>query len=107
MNKTKVTINRPVLSGLLILDINKIAINDYWYGCAKPKYGDSAKLCSTDMDSFIVPIKSKEVYANLAGNVKARFNTSNYEAERPLPIRKNKKVIGLVKNEVGGRSLLH
>ena len=90
MNKTKVTINKPVYLGLSILDINKIAMYDYWYDCAKAKYGDSAKLCRTDMDSFIAHIKSKEVCADLAGDVKARFDTSNYEVERPLSIRQNK-----------------
>ena len=36
-------------------------------------------------------------------NDENRFNTSNYEVNRPLPTGKNKKVIGLMKDEVGGK----
>ena len=35
--------------------------------------------------------------------LKKRFDTSNYEINRPLPTRKNKKVIGLMKDELGGK----
>ena len=31
------------------------------------------------------------------------FETSNYEIDRPFPKQKNKNVIGLVKNELGGQ----
>ena len=41
------------------------------------------------MDSFIVHVKSEDIYANLAGDVKKRLDTSNSEVKRPLPIRKN------------------
>ena len=34
---------------------------------------------------------------------KKRFNTSSYEVNRPLPTEKNKKVIGLMKDELGGK----
>ena len=35
--------------------------------------------------------------------LKKRFDTPNYEVDRPLPTGKNKKVIGLMKDELGGR----
>ena len=63
-----------------------------------PKYGDKAKLCYTDADSFIVHVKSEDV-ADLAGDVETRFDISNYEVGRP--IGKN-KVIGLIKDELSG-----
>ena len=57
----------------------------------KPKYGKNTKLCYTATGSFIVRVKSEDIYADLAGGVKKRFDTSNYEAKRPLLIGKTKK----------------
>ena len=56
-----------------------------------------------DTDSFIMNIKTEDFYKDIANDVKKRFDTTNYEVNRPLPTRKNKKVIGLMKDELGGR----
>ena len=80
-----------VYLGLSILDISKIAMYEYWYDYAKPKYGNKARLCFTYTDKFIVPVKSEDVYADLDGHVEKGFDTSNYKVERLLPIGKNKK----------------
>ena len=56
-----------------------------------------------DRDSFIIYIKTKDVYEDIAYDVEKRFDTSGYEFTRPLPIGKNKQVIGLTKDELGGK----
>ena len=56
-----------------------------------------------DADSLIVYIKTEDIYVDIAKDFEARFDTSNYELERPLPKGKNKKVIGLMKDELGGK----
>ena len=61
----------------------------------KPKYGDNVKLCYMDTDSFIMNIKTEDI----ANDVEERFDNSNYECDRPLPTGKNKKLIGLMKDE--------
>ena len=38
---------------------------------AKTKYGHKAKLCYTDTVSFIVHVKSKDVYAELTGDLRS------------------------------------
>ena len=58
-----------------------------------------------DTDSFIVYIKTNDIDKDIAEDVATRFDTSNYELERPLPKGKNQKVIGLMKNEIGEKSL--
>ena len=68
----------------------------------KPKYGNDVKLCYMDTDSFIMNIKTNDFYEDVANDVKNRFDTSNCEVNRPLPMRKN-KVIGLMKDELGGK----
>ena len=67
----------------------------------KRKYADNVKLCFMDTDSFIMLIKTEDFYEDIANDVEKRFDTSNYEVNRPLPTGKNKKVIGLMKDELG------
>ena len=67
----------------------------------KPKYREKAKLCYMDTDSFIVFIKTEDIYKDIGEDVETRFDTSNYEFDRPLLERKNKKIIGLMKYELG------
>ena len=59
-----------------------------------------------DTDSFIMHIKTEDFYKDIADDVEKRFDTSNYEVNRPLPKRKNKKVIGLMKDELGGKIMI-
>ena len=56
-----------------------------------------------DTDSFIMHIKTKDFYKDIADDVEKKYGTSNYTVERPLPMGKNKKIIGLMKDELGGR----
>ena len=69
----------------------------------KPKYGNDIKLCYMDTDSFVMIIKTNDFYKDIANDVDKRFNTSNYEVNRPLPTEKNKKVNGLMKDELGAK----
>ena len=103
MNKTKVKMNKPIYLGLSILDISKILMYEFWYDYMKPKYGNKVKLCYMDTESFVMSIKTNDFYKDIANDVDKRFNTSNYEENRPLPTGKNKKVIGLMKDELGGK----
>ena len=100
--KSKVKMNKPIYLALSILEISKILMYESWYDYMKPKYGDNVKLCFTDTDSFIINIKTKDFYEDIANDVEKRFDTSNYEVDRPLPTGKNKIVIGLMKDELGG-----
>ena len=103
MKKTKVKMNKPIYLGLSILEISKTLMYEFWYDYMKPKYGNKVKLCYMDTDSFIMNIKTNDFYEDIANDVKNRFDTSNYEVNRPLPTGKNKKVIGLMKDELGGK----
>ena len=103
MNKTKVKMNKPIYLGLSILDISKIFMYEFWYDYMKPKYHDKVKLCYMDTDSFVMNIKTNDFYKDIANDIECKFDTSNYECNRPLPTGKNKKVIGLMKDELGGK----
>ena len=81
---------------------------EFWYDYIKPKYGDKARLCYMDTDSFVMNIKTEDFYKDIASDVERWFDTSNYNKKdnRPLPIGKNKKVIGLFKDELAGKSIV-
>ena len=51
---------------------------------------------------FITHIKAKDFYKDIKDDVEEKFDTSNYESNRLLPIGKNKKVIGPMIDELGG-----
>ena len=102
MKKVKVKMNKPIYLGLSILDISKITMYEFLYDYVKIKYQDRARLCYMDTDSFVVNIKTKDFYKDISQDVNKRFDTSNYTFDRPLPTGINKKVIGLMKDELGG-----
>ena len=93
--------NMPLYLGMSILDISKTLMYKFWYDYIKPKYGNRAKLCYADTDSFVIFIKTKDFHKDIADDFERWFDASNYykNDERPLPIGKSKKVIGLFKDE--------
>ena len=95
--------NKQVYLGLSVLELSKIAMYEFWYDYVKPKYEEKAKLRYMDTDSFIVHVKIDDIYKDIAKDVEIRFDTSKHELNKPLPKVKNKIVIGLMKDELGGR----
>ena len=85
MGKIKEVMNKPVYLGQAILDHSKIIMYEFHY-------------------DYVVP-KTEDFYEDIANDVEARFDTSGYSKTdfRPLPIGVNKKVIGLMKDELGGK----
>ena len=104
--KTKVKMNKLIYLGMSILDISKTLMYEFWYDYIKPKYQDRAKLCYMDADSFLIHTKIQDFYEDIANDVKEWFDTSNHGNNRPLPIGKNKNVIGLFKDELGGKIMI-
>ena len=102
MEKTKVKRNKPIHLGMSILDISKTLMYKFWYDYFKPKYGDKAKLCYTDTDSFIIYIITEDFFEDISNDVESWYDTSNYDKKfkRLLLIGKNKKVIGLLKDAI-------
>ena len=92
MRKVEVKMNKLIYLVQAILDISKILMYKFWYDYIKSKYGDNARLCCMDTDSFVIYIKTKDFYKDIADDVERWFDTSNYDEkdERPLPIGKQK-----------------
>ena len=90
MKKIKVKINKPVYLVLSILDISKKLMYEFWYIYIKPKHQQNSKLSYINTDRFIIHIKN-DVQIDISNDVGKRFDTSNYEVNRPLPTGKTKK----------------
>ena len=102
MRKVKVKMNKPIYLGLSILELSKITMYEFWYDYVKVKYDDRVKLCYMDTDSFVLNVRTEDFYKDTSEDVKDRFDTFNFNCDRLLPIGVNKKVVGLMKNELGG-----
>ena len=104
MGKSEITMSKPVYLGQVILDLSKTLMYEFYYDFTRPKHGSKVKLCYMDTDSFVYVIDIEDFYKDIAKDVEKRFDTSGYSKDdkRLLTIGKNKKKIGLMKDELGG-----
>ena len=105
MKKTNLVFNKPVYLGMCILDLSKTLMYDFHYNYIKRKYGDKPKLLLTDTDSTMYEIQTEDFYKDISVDVKHRFDTSDNSPNHPsrIPSGLNKKVIGMFKDEAGGK----
>ena len=116
MGKIKVVMNKLVYLSQAILDLSKIVMYKFHYDYMVPKYDlEKLKLCYMDTDSLVYHIKTEDFYTDIVDDVQTRFDTSGYipdgycvpgtaeQSHRPLPVELNKKAIGLMKDELGGK----
>ena len=59
---------------------------EFWYDYIKPRYQYKAKMCYTDTESLVTHIKTEDFYENIANDVEKRFDASNYDDNRLLPL---------------------
>ena len=105
MGKTEIKMNKPVYLVQAILDLSKTLMYEFHYDYMRSKYGSRVQLCYVDTDSFVYEIKTHYFYRDIAADVEKRFDNGGYskDDDRSLPIGKNKKVVGLMKDELGGK----
>ena len=107
MERTVVRLTKPIYLGMSILDLSKMLMYDFHYGYIKPKYGNNASLLFMGTDSLCYEIKMDNFYQDICCNVDAWFDTSNYDKDHPskIPTGKNKKFVGMMKDECGGKQI--
>ena len=89
---------------LLAIGIKKSQMQyQFWYNHLKLKYIEKAMLSHLDTDTFIVYIKTDDIYKDINEDVESIFDTSNYELNGLLRKGKNKKLIELMKDGLGGK----
>ena len=82
-------------------------MNEFKYDYEKKRNMVKRKLCYMDTDSFLVYIKTNDVYKDIAEGVGTRFDTSHYELDKLLFKRKTKGFIGVMKAELGGKIMVN
>ena len=111
LKRTKLYYNKPIYLGMRILDLSKTLMYDFHYNYIKEKYGHRAKLLMTDTDSLIYEIKTDDFYKDIAQDVESKFDTSEFDKNHPainefgFKVGVNKKVIGMFKDETGGKQI--
>ena len=110
MKREKLYYNKPIYLGMCILDLSKTLMYDFHYDYIKEKYGPRAKLLMTDTDSLIYEIKTDEFYKDIVHDIQSRFDTSEFDKNHPandfgFKGGVNKKVIGMFKDEAGGKQI--
>ena len=107
MKKTRLLFNKPVYLGMCILDLSKTLMYDFHYNYIKQKYGENAELLFTDADSLMYEITTEDFYRDISSDVHKKFDTSNFTKDHKSVIHTvvNKKVIGMMKDEAGGKQI--
>ena len=105
MHKSRLLLNKPVYTGMTILDKSKILMYDFFYNHLKKQYGEKCELLYTDTDSLLLDIKTEDVYKDIERNM-SFYDTSDYPEDHPLFSKVNKKVLGKMKDECEGIPIL-
>ena len=105
MHKSRLLLNKPVYTGMTILDKSKILMYDFFYNHLKKQYGEKCELLYTDTDSLLLKIETEDVYKDIKANENF-YDTSDYPKEHPLHSTVNKKVLGKMKDECAGTPIL-
>ena len=111
MKRTKLVYNKPIYLGMCILELSKTLMYDFHYNYIKNKYSDRAKLLMTDTDSLIYEIKTDDFYKDISKDAESKFDTSEFDKYHPaindfgFKVGVNKKVIGMFKDETGGKQI--
>ena len=105
LRKTVLKMNRPNYAGMVILDLAKLLMYDFYYNTLKVKYGNNLNLLFTDTDSLCVSVTTDDVYRDML-EMDSELDCSDYPVNHFLHSLKNKKVLGKFKDEMNGNLVL-
>ena len=101
MHKDHILINRPVHTGMCVLELSKTLMYNFYYNHVEPKYGSNYQLLYTDTDLLLLDIKTEDIYKDMGENLDY-YDTSDFPKDHPLHSQINKKVLGKMKDEFRG-----
>ena len=104
MHKDSITLNRPVYTGMCVLDLSKTLLYDFYYNRLHEIYGDRCQVIYTDTDSLLLEIKTEDVYKDMSYNM-CHYDTSDFPKDHFLHSQANKKVLGKMKDECAGKPI--
>ena len=105
MRKVKANIDKPFYAGFATLELSKLEMYKFHYDVIKKRYGDKARLLFTDTDSLTNEIQTEDIYKDVF-DMRHLFDLSDYPQDSPYYDPTNKKVIGMMKDELNGKVIL-
>ena len=99
--KAQILMNKPVNLEFSILELSKMLMYEFWYDYVKPKYSEKINCLIWIWTVSLYILKKIDTCKEISEDVETRYDTSSYKLVRPLPKGKNKKVIELMKDELG------
>lgn len=118
--KHEVVLNRPLVIGFSILELSKLHMFKFHYGCILPTFGfDRARLCYTDTDSLVYELtarsdSSESLFSELRAMQQSKrcFELKGLPAQHPLrlqpmPLSNTHEFgLGAMKDEMAGKDIL-
>lgn len=101
MRKITVDLNRPIYIGFTVLELSKFLMFSTYYQRFKPIYGPNVKLNYFDTDSYLLEIRTKNLWKDFENHFKDIMDFSNFDKDHPLYDNTRAKEIGLLKCEYG------
>ena len=90
MLQTKLKLNRPIYAGMVMLDLAKRLMYNFYYNTLKAKYGDRVNSLFTDTDSLCISVNTNDVYEDVK-ELQNELDCSDYPTDHPMHSVKNKK----------------
>ena len=100
-NYLKVKFVQPIYCGMVILDLAKLFMYNYYFNVLKARYGNKLTLMATDTDRFMFYVETEDFYKDMLENINL-YDTSNYPTDSPLYNLEREKKVGSMKDELGG-----
>ena len=105
LDPSTITLNKPTYVGVAVLELSKVLMYEFHYLNVKASYGDREKLL-TDTDSLFYHIEIEDWYDDIREDVPTTYDTSDYPGDHTAGLpRMNKKVIGMMKDELKGMAV--
>ena len=111
--KTQIILNKPIYLGFTILELSKLLMYNFFYNVLVPKWKDNIELLYIDTDAFVLNIQTEDLYKDIESDLvlKDEFDFSDYlNTDSPIMFygdekNRHKKVIGKMKDELGGKPM--
>ena len=103
-HKVEVCLNKTIYGGVVILELARNLMYEFLYDYLRPKYGLNAQILFHDTDSYGIAIQTEDFYRDMREDAHM-YDTSNYPADHPNYSLVNKKVVGKMKDEMGGKPI--
>ena len=101
MTSTSIFLSRPIYAGMVILDLSKLLMYNFYYNVLKQKYKENVTLLFTDTDSLCLRIQTEDLYRDML-TMQNELDCSDYPVDHFLHDVKNKKALGKFKDEMSG-----